>query len=151
MHQKDWLKEQRADIKSEVKDDWKDEKSFRREFQDVGTVGYLINVGDDCKHVSHLNGLLVLIEDAYDYTGFLPPYDGCHHDTCECEYDAVSPSDVNKSTRIAEADDPAVLAKLKTRANSPVASKLKPRKSGCLGTLVFLLTGLTLAAYAIAA
>ena len=66
----------------------------------------------------------------------------CHHmirvvsDSCECEYQIVSPSEVPRGTRLAKANAAAITSKLKTRANSEADSK--PKTSGCAGIFLCL-------------
>ena len=140
LNQKEWLKDSRKDTRADVKDDWREERSFRKEFDEVHTVGYIIKVGAVCHSSQHLNGLLVTIEDANDTPDLLPPFDECRHDTCECEYEPVSPSEVPKGTKIAEWSDPEKQAKQKTRSTSPVSIDRKAKGSGCAGVLVLTLT-----------
>lgn len=124
LNQKEWFKEERDNVKANIRDDWKDEQEFRREFKEKHTVGYLVKIGPDCVHASHIQSLLVLLEDAKTNPDMLPPYDGCCHDTCECEYKPVTADRVPKRTRVAEI----------------VKSTSKPhRKTGCLGLVLFVL------------
>lgn len=102
LNQKEWFKEQRDNVKANVRDDWKDEQEFRRDFKEKHMVGYLLKIGPNCPHAAHLQGLLVTLEDARARPDILPPYDGCRHDTCECEYEPVSAPEVPKATRVAE-------------------------------------------------
>lgn len=136
LNQKEWLNDSRKDNRENVKDDWREERSFRKEFGEVHTVGYIIRIGPACTPSMHLNGLLVTIEDANDTPELLPPFDGCRHDTCECEYEPVSPNEVPKGTRIAEWSAPEKLAKLKTRSTSAVSIERKSKGSGCAGVLL---------------
>jgi hypothetical protein len=136
LNQKEWLNESRKDNRDNVKDDWKEERSFRKEFGEVLTVGYIIKVGPECITSQHLNGLLVTIEDAYDSPDLLPPFDACRHETCECDYEPVSPNEVPKGTKIAEWSDPEKQAKLKTRLTSLVPTGRSPKRSGCAGVLL---------------
>ncbi len=124
LNQKEWFKEERDNVKVNIRDDWKDEQEFRREFKEKHTVGYLVKIGPNCPHASHLQGLLVTLEDARAKPNMLPPYDGCRYDTCQCEYEPVSADEVPKRTRVAEW----------------VESAPKQRqKSGCLGLVLFVL------------
>ncbi len=134
--QKEWLKESRNDVKEDVKDDWREERSIRKEYGEVHIVGYLLNIGPQCTSSHHLNGLLVKIEDAAAAPGLLPPYDECRHDTCECDFQSVSPSEVPKGTRVAEWSDPAKQAKLQSVSHSNAQSAQKRKKSGCAGLLL---------------
>jgi hypothetical protein len=127
-----WLKEERKDVKTNIKDDWKDEQEFRREFKEKHIVGYLLRIGPNCQHVMHLQGLLVMLEDARENPDMLPPYAGCQQDTCECEYEPVSASEVPKGTRVAE-----------LIGSTPEQKK----ESGCLGFV--LLGSFILIAYAL--
>ena len=122
LYQKDWFKEQQADNKYNAQTDWKEERSFRRQFGDPISPGYIIRVGPACEHARHLDGLLVLHEDANDKPDMLPPDEGCRHDTCECRYD-IAPSTVPRGTRIAEPSDKADRQRLVTR-HDPQAVKL---------------------------
>ncbi len=123
LNQKEWFKEERDNAKANIRDDWKDEQEFRREFKEKHTIGYLLKIGPNCPNAFHLQGLLVTLEDAKANPDMLPPYDGCRHDTCECEYEPVSADMVPKRTRVAEL----------------VKSAPKQRKkSGCLLALLLL-------------
>lgn len=144
LNQKEWLKDTRKDNRDNVKDDWREERSFRKEFGEVHTVGYIIKVGPACTSSQHLNGLLVMIEDANDTPELLPPFDECHHDTCECDYDPVSPNEVPKGTKLAEWSDPEKQGKLKTRSSSPVSAQNKGNRSGCAGVLLAAFSFVTL-------
>jgi hypothetical protein len=137
LNQKEWLQDTRKDTRADVRDDWREERSSRKEFGEVHTVGYVIKAGAECIGAQHLNGLLVLIEDANDTPDLLPPFDECNYDTCECEYDAVSPNEVPKGAKVAEWNDPAQQAKLKTRKSSPVAVKSTQSQTGCATTILF--------------
>jgi len=145
LNQKEWLKDSHKDNRDNVKDDWKEERSFRKEFDEVHTVGYIIKVGPACQSSQHLHGLLVTIEDANDTPDLLPPFDECGHDTCECDYEPVSPNEVPKGTKIAEWSDPKKQAKLKTRSTSPVSIDRKSKGSGCAGVLLMLVSFATMA------
>lgn len=138
LYQKDWLKDTRKDRSADVKDDWREERQYRKEFGETETVGYMVQAGPNCPHAKSMEGLLVLIEDANDTPDFLPPYDECRHDSCECEYTSVSASEVRRGARIAEWSDPAQRAKLKTRKNSPVS--VQQKKAGCAGALLGVLS-----------
>jgi hypothetical protein len=133
LYQKDWLKESRDDNRLNVRDDWKDERAFRRQFKEQVTVGYLTKAGKSCPHAKHVDGLLVLIEDAFDTPELLPPFDDCRHDTCECEYTPVSSHEMPRGTRVAEFVDPKIKAKQTTRRTLPVSSQ---KKSGCASVLL---------------
>jgi hypothetical protein len=135
-YQKDWLKESRQDVKEEVREEWKEERQFRKEFGEPMIVGYSINAGPSCPHAKHLEGLLVLIEDAYDNPDLLPPFDECKHDTCECEYTTVMADEVNKGMQVAEFRDPAMQAKLTTRKKSPVGIESRKKSVGCLSVVI---------------
>lgn len=144
LYQKGWLDDSRKDNRNNAKNDWSEERSFRKEFGEVHTVGYIINIGPACTSSAHLNGLLVTLEDANDTPGLLPPFDGCRHDTCGCTYKQVSPNRVPKGTRIAKWTDPEKQAKLKTRTTSPVSMDRSSDSRGCAGVLfmaVLLATG----------
>ena len=123
LDQAEWLNDAREDNRANVKSDWKDELKFRKEFREILTVGYLLKIGPACTASRHLNGLLVLIEDAFDAPEFLPPYPECNQETCECTYEPVSQHEVPKGTKFAEFEDPKQQAKLKTRASSPFGAK----------------------------
>jgi hypothetical protein len=110
----------------------RDEKQFRKEFGESFTVGYFVKAGPSCPHAKHREGLLVLLEDAYDTPELLPPYDECRHDTCECEYTPVKANEVPKKTRVTVSTNAATQAKQKTRRASPVALQ---KKSGCASVL----------------
>jgi hypothetical protein len=146
-YQKDWLKESRQYAKSQVREEWKEERKFRKEFGEPLIVGYSITAGPQCPHTKRLEGLLVLIEDAYDSTDLLPPFDSCKHDTCECEFIAVMHGEVKKGTRIAEFSDPSVQAKLTTRKTSPVGIQNRKSKSGCASILLLLLLAVSAVCY----
>jgi hypothetical protein len=129
---KEWLRQEHQNVKENIKDDWKDEQKFRREFKEKITIGYLIRIGPNCLHAMHLQGLLVMLEDAKENPDMLPPYDECQRDTCECEYESVSASEVPKGTRVAE-----------LVGSTPEQKK----RSGCLGFVLigtFILTSYTL-------
>ena len=57
--QKDWLQESRADIRRIVKSEWREERSFRKEFEEVHTSGYEIYVGPNCTASQHLDGKFI--------------------------------------------------------------------------------------------
>ncbi len=127
-YQKGWFKEQRDNVKADVRDEWKEEQKYRREFKEQDTVGYLLKIGPNCPHASHLDGLLVLLEDAKANLDMLPPYSDCRRDSCECEYRPVASNEVPKRTRVAEI--------------TGSGSKGK-RKTGCLGMALLLLLVVT--------
>lgn len=131
--QKRWLEESRKDNKETVKEDWREEKLFRKEFGDSVFVGYLIEIGEDCIQSQELDGTIVLIEDAFDTPELLPPYDECRHDSCECSFQAVSAEEVPRDAKIAEWAAPEDQARLKTRAK-------RSGKSGCAPVLLFAIT-----------
>ncbi len=133
LNQKVWLNDTRKDRNADIKDEWREERQYRKEFGEPMFVGYMVKAGPNCPHAKDHEGLLVLIEDACDTPDFLPPYDECRHDSCECEYDSVTAKEVPRKTRIAEWEDPAKRAKLKTRNKSPVS--IQKKKAGC-ATLV---------------
>ena len=135
LNQLEWLNDAREDNCTNIKSDWKDEQKFRKEFREILTVGYLLQIGPACTASRNLNGLLVLIEDALDAPEFLPPYPECNHATCECTYEPVSQHEVPRGTKIAEFDDPRQQAKLTTRAKSCYGAK-PVRKPGCLGVFL---------------
>lgn len=130
MNQKEWIKESRQDNRASVRDDWQDEKAFRKEFGEQHTVGYLLRIGPNCTAASHLNGMLVLIEDAAKSVELLPPFDECRHDTCECEYEPVSANEVPRKTRIAQFSDP----KKQASPNSPATSR--SNNEGCAKKMI---------------
>lgn len=134
--QKEWLKESRNDVKEDIKDDWREERSFRKEFGEIHFVGYILKIGPQCVSSRDLNGLLVRIEDAASTPGLLPPYDDCRHDTCECDFQPVSPGEVPKGTRVAEWSDPTKQAKLVSNSQSKAQSGQKKKTSGCAGLLL---------------
>lgn len=132
LDQKEWFKEERDNVKANIRDDWKDEQEFRHEFKEKHTVGYLLTIGPNCQHAFHLQGLLVVLEDAKANPDLLPPYDGCLHNACECEYEPVSAAEVPRRTRVAE-----------WIGNTPK----QKRKAGCLGlalVLILMATACTL-------
>ncbi len=146
-YQKDWLKESRQCTKQEVGDDWKEERKYRKEFGEPLIVGYSITAGPNCPHAKQLEGLLVLIEDAYDNLDLLPPFEECKHDLCECEFTAVMHGEVKKGTRVAEFNDSRLQAKLTTRRTSPVGIESRKKSGGCLSVVVvglLLLAGVVL-------
>jgi len=106
LYQKEWWRDSRSDVAEQVRDDYKENKSFEREFRETLTVGYIIKPGPHCPHVHHLRGLIVPLEDAKASPELLPPYDGCNHDTCECEYNEVGPGEVPRGTRVAQFSSP---------------------------------------------
>lgn len=132
MNQKEWIKESRQANRADVREHWQDEKAIRKKFREQHTVGYLLRIGPNCTAASHLNGLLVLIEDAAKCIELLPPFDECREDTCECEYDPVSAHEVPRKTRIAEFADPQEQAKLKSPATS------RTNNEGCAKNLILL-------------
>lgn len=127
--QSDWLKEARRDRVSEVKEDWREEKRARKEFGEPMTVGYMVKAGPACPHAKPFEGLLVLLEDAYDTPDLLPPYNECHHDTCKCDFDPIMAGEVPKGTRVAEWEDPGQRAKIATREKRKVSTQ--KGKGGC--------------------
>lgn len=135
LYQKQWLDESRKNNRTTTKEDWREERSIRKEFGEVHTAGYLITIGPNCTSSIHLNGLLVTLEDANDTPELLPPFDGCRHDTCECDYESVSPDEVPRGTRIAEWRNPEKQATLTTRSSSPVSIERRS-KAGCAGVLL---------------
>ena len=143
--QKEWLKETRRDVRESVRDDWREEKKIRREFGEAHYAGFVVKAGPNCPHAKHLENLLVLIEDANDTPELLPPYDECREESCECEYEPVTPAEVKKlKLRIAEWGDSKAQAKLKTRHESPQSSLVKAKSSGCLVMVVFAVTAFSL-------
>ena len=123
--EREWLKESRRDVREQVKEDWRDEQQYRREFHETDNVGYLLRIGPHCD-AAHLNGLLVMIEDAKADPGLLPPYDECREATCECEFELVSTEEVPKGTMVA-----------RRAVNSTAEATQKDRRkqehqSGCL-------------------
>ena len=136
LNQQEWLEDSRKDNRENVKDDWREERSFRKEFGEVHTVGYMIRIGPACTASMPLNGLLVTIEDANDTPDLLPPFDCCRHDTCECEYEPVSPSEVPKGTRIAQWVAPEKQARLETQSISAVSTGRQSKGPGCTGVLL---------------
>lgn len=131
LNQKEWFKEERSNVKENIRDDWRDEQEFRRECKEKHTIGYLLKIGPNCTDASHLQGLLVTLEDAKANPDMLPPYDCCRYDTCECDYEPVSADEVPKRTRVAELVQ-----------RTPKQSQ----KSGCLGLVLFLLLLVTVCA-----
>jgi hypothetical protein len=99
-------------------------------------VGYSVKAGPSCPHAKYLEGLLILIEDAYDTPDILPPFDECRHDSCECEHNLMMANEVPRGTRVAEWADKGQQAKQTTRRTSPVSSQ---KKSGCASVLLFVL------------
>lgn len=138
-YQKDWLKDSRQDAKREVSDEWKEERKYRKEFGEPLIVGYSITAGPNCPHANHLQGLLVLVEDAYDNPDLLPPFEECRHDHCECEFTTVMADEVKKGTRVAEFSDPTMQAKLTTRKTSAVGIEHRKRSPGCLSVIIVVL------------
>jgi hypothetical protein len=137
LNQKEWLADSRREARENIKDDWKQERAFRKEFGEPHFVGYIIRVGTGCKASLQFNGLLVAIEDACKTPEMLPPFDSCHHETCECEYDLVSQSEVPKGTLIAELDGDKQNTKTNPISHSTPKTRQKTKGSGCAG--VFLL------------
>lgn len=135
-YQADWMKETRQDVKFEVKEEWKEERQFRREFGEPMVVGYTIKAGANCAHAKHLDGLSVLIEDAFDNLDLLPPFDQCRHDTCNCDYTPARHGEVQGGTRVAQFSDPTVQAKLTTRKTSTVGIEHRKKSTGCASVLV---------------
>lgn len=119
LNQKEWFKEERENVKENVRADWREEQEFQREFKEKHTIGYLLRIGPNCPHAAHLNGLLVMLEDAKANADLLPPYNECQHDTCKCEYKPVSAHEVPRGTRVAE-----------------MAGQQSKHKAGCLGVLL---------------
>jgi hypothetical protein len=119
LNQNEWFNEERENVKESIRDDWREEQKFRKDFKEKLWVGYLLRIGPNCPHAAHLNGLLVLAEDAKANPDLLPPYDECRHDTCECEYELVSAHEVPRGTRVAE-----------------IVGQERKRKAGCLGVLM---------------
>ncbi len=113
--QNEWMRENQKCNASNVKDDWREEKKYRKEFHETDLVGYLIVVGSECSFTEYLNGVLVLIEDAFDTPSLLPPHKTCRHDKCECDYELVTRDEIPRGTKIAEWADPVKQAKLTTR------------------------------------
>ena len=135
-YQKSWQKETRQDVRRDVSEEWREERKYRKEFGEPMIVGYSITAGPNCPHVKHLQGLLILIEDAYDNPDLLPPFDECKHDLCECEYTIVMADEVKKGTRIAQFSDKATQAKLTTRKTSSVGILNRKKSSGCASVLL---------------
>jgi hypothetical protein len=135
LNQKDWLADSRRDARESIKDDWKDERAFRKEFGEPHFVGYIIQIGPECKESLHINGLLVTIEDANKSPEMLPPYDSCRHESCECQYDLVSQSEVPKGTRIAELSGSKPDANTGRLSNSIPRTRQKTKGSGCITVL----------------
>ncbi|MEX2172318.1 MAG: hypothetical protein WD851_23560 [Pirellulales bacterium] len=133
LNQKEWLAESLANTKSEVKDDWKEERKYRKEFGEALILGYQITAGDSCPHTKPLENGLVLIEDAFDNPELLPPFDECRHDSCECDFSSVMGDEAPRRLRIIESSDKSARSKLVTRQNSPYAAKGKT--SGCASVL----------------
>ena len=126
--QKQWLKESRQENRETVREDLKDEKSFRKEFGEPYFVGYLVQIGPQCVASAHLNGLLVLIDDAVNAIDLLPPYDECRHNTCECDFEPVTAQEVPKKARVAELVNPVRQAKV---VRSRTVSAHAKNQSGC--------------------
>ena len=119
-YQKDWMKEQRLEMKELVREDWREEKSFRKEFDEPMFAGYIVHVGQECSADVDFKNLIVLLEDAYDAPEVLPPFDTCRHDACECEVELeLNDSITSPHVKIVDIIDPDLASKLKTRANSP--------------------------------
>lgn len=122
----DWLRACEQANSQETEDAWALETEFRMNVSsgEINQYGYLIRICSACQDSSNsgIDGFLVLLEDAYDYPSLLPPYEDCDHDACECEYeDAYSP--LTKGTRIFEAKEWAIVAKLKTNRHYPLSYK----------------------------
>lgn len=83
--QKDWFKDSRNAVKSETSQVWKEDRKFRKEFDESLFIGYSIEAGPSCPHAKYREGMLILIEDAYAAPELLPPFDGCRYDSCECD------------------------------------------------------------------
>jgi len=147
LYQTDWMKETRQDVKTEVKEEWKEERQFRKEFDEPMIVGYTIKAGANCPHAKHLDGLFVLIEDAFDNPDLLPPFENCKHDTCECDYTPARHGEVKGRTKVAQFSDPNIQAKLTTRKTSSVGIEHRKKSSGCASVLIIcivLIAGLAL-------
>ena len=107
LNQAEWFKEQRSLVRETIREDWKEENAFRREFNDQEHVGYFVTAGCNCPHAKKVEGLLILLEDAKKHPDMLPPYDECRYNSCECDYDSVGAHEVPKETRVAQlASDP---------------------------------------------
>ncbi|NLS90897.1 MAG: hypothetical protein GXX96_01750 [Planctomycetaceae bacterium] len=102
LNQEEWYKESRDMVKDSVREDWKEENEYRRQFKEQDSVGYLVKAGPNCPHAANVDGLLVLLEDAKKHPEMLPPYEECRYNTCECEFDLVSADEVPRKTRVAQ-------------------------------------------------
>lgn len=135
IEQKEWQKDSLAQNWLTVREDWNDEKAFRREQKEPFSIGYLIRIGSKCASYKHLDGLFVPYEDAIKTIELLPPYSECKYDTCECTFDPVSSKEIPRGTRIAELKN----------SNQGEANSIHPSrksKTSCLVTLFAILSGL---------
>lgn len=103
-----WLRERRAEIREDVRENIADSRPTKREIAEFGEngvyrlAGWIIRIGRYCDASKHLDGLLVPFKDGKVDYSLLPPYDTCRESTCECEVDAVEAGQVPRGTRIAE-------------------------------------------------
>lgn len=134
-----WRKEQNQLTFADAKEAYREERSFRREFEDVHYVGWLIDAGPECKAAQALDGLLVLIEHAAVEPTFLPPYADCSEETCECDITLVRSSAVPPGTHVIrlsdDAEHAAMLAKAKPLPLSDRYAAASPVQDGIVRTL----------------
>jgi hypothetical protein len=80
----DWWSERRAEVLFDIRDSVAKNRRFK---SDGGIVaGYRVTVGPDCPD-KYFDGKFISIVDAANHPDLLPPYLGCRHDTCECQFD----------------------------------------------------------------
>ena len=85
---RDWWREQRAYAKREIRD------SLPQKFGgDLFVKGFVIHVGNACRHAAHLNDTFVPLDMAFRNPSLLPPYQGCDFETCDCYFEQVLEGD----------------------------------------------------------
>lgn len=107
--QREWLKETKAYRRETIQEALREQRQFESEMRRSGGIaradeaaGFIIRIGPNCHHIRHLDGLLVLVDDAKRDPDLLPPYEECCCDTCECDFDFVTKGEVPRGTRIAQ-------------------------------------------------
>ncbi|MGV3604876.1 MAG: hypothetical protein ACO1RA_00600 [Planctomycetaceae bacterium] len=140
---KEWLRECQQDNKTNVREDAKDEREFQQEFDETHLLGYIIRIGPHCNHVRDRNGLMVLLNDALHNPNWLPPYEGCDCDSCECDYEPVSEGQVPPGTRIVVPDAPAATS-IKVTRRSQQSNKSTSCAAVALAFLCVALVGMFL-------
>ena len=111
--QDEFFRGSHEDNRTNVIEDWRSERTYRKEMGFHLFCGYLVRIGNACVDVHDIDGKIVLIEDAYDHTFLLPPYAECHHTTCDCRGDTPV-MQVERGQVIAEFTESSVKEKLKT-------------------------------------